>query len=780
MDQAAKSTTAKLLATENITVVQDNVRTAMFDVKNRVLTLPMWADVASYTEDHLIGHEVGHALYTPLEGWHDAVCSKGAGYKSFLNVVEDARIEKLIQRKYPGLRAPFIKSYRKLLADGFFGADIDAINKMGLIDRINTYFKCGMSAGVQFSADERQWLPRIENAESWEDVVAITDDLFGFCKEELEKQRAEEQERKEQLAMEESEEDDSDDIASLDWGEGDDDTDDDTESTETSSIDSEQSEEGEVESNSASDAYDDLFNEEEEESWDGEEETTASNGAGGPTTDPISNTDQSLRDAINNEIYTSHNGKVTNFRVYDYTRNWNDFVMPNKELVTEILTGDRISDKINGQQRDDWFLERIKEETAIRLEQIETFGTALYNEWARVNKKAINNMVKEFEMKKSAGEHRRAMTSKTGVIDTVKMNNYKFSDDIFKKVTVVPEGKNHGFIMYLDMSGSMHDVMYETIEQTLLLTHFCRQINVPFRVYGFTNSLCYGASSRPDVADKVLYVGEGRLLELFSSEQSKSNMLLIAKTMLGMFMRNLNRKRFSELASRIGLVDGRSVYFHARRFQEVHALRLGGTPMDEAIAIGTPLAIAFRKQYQLDVLNTFFLTDGCSHEMTCNGNGYSPVRSGLYGGGYVTITCPITNRTFRGNKKYDYRNVQATDMLLAMYKNATGSNVIGYRISDNSRRSMESDFGQMVGFKNWSEMDDNWKQYSKEGFITMNAVGYDECYLIRKSSLMIVDSKIDDDLRGATKGKLRTAFKKSMVGSKKSRKMLNDLVAKVA
>ena len=66
MDQAAKSVTAKLLATENITVVQDNVRTAMFDVKNRVLTMPMWADVSSYTEDHLIGHEVGHALYTPL------------------------------------------------------------------------------------------------------------------------------------------------------------------------------------------------------------------------------------------------------------------------------------------------------------------------------------------------------------------------------------------------------------------------------------------------------------------------------------------------------------------------------------------------------------------------------------------------------------------------------------------------------------------------------------------------------------------------------------------
>ena len=136
--QASKSVTAKLLATENITVLQDKVRTAMFDVKNRVLTLPLWADVEEYTEDHLIGHEVGHALYTPLEGWHDAVCDRGANYKSFLNVVEDARIEKLIQRKYPGLRPLFIKSYRKLLADGFFGGTVDAINEMGLIDRINT------------------------------------------------------------------------------------------------------------------------------------------------------------------------------------------------------------------------------------------------------------------------------------------------------------------------------------------------------------------------------------------------------------------------------------------------------------------------------------------------------------------------------------------------------------------------------------------------------------------------------------------------------------------
>jgi hypothetical protein len=778
MDQAAKSVTAKLLATENITVVQDNVRTAMFDVKNRVLTLPMWADVSAYTEDHLIGHEVGHALYTPLEGWHDAVCAKGAGYKSFLNVVEDARIEKLIQRKYPGLRAPFIKSYRKLLADGFFGADIDAINQMGLIDRINTYFKCGMSAGVKFTDDEKQWLPRIENAETWEDVVSITDDLFGFCKEELEQQQEEAKQRAQELAEEEGEEQDDDEPA-MGWDE--DDSDEELMESEAGESASEQGDDYTDDNSGSPTSSDYEDGEEEEGEWEGDYDSF-SDQAGGAPAEPMSNTDKTLRDSINNEIYTTHGGKVTNLRVNDYTRNWSDYVISHKDLVNEIRNGDLISYKINDRDLETWRSERIEAETEIRLEMIETFGTALYNEWSRVNKKAVNAMVKEFEMKKSAGEHRRSLTSKTGVIDTVKMNNYKFSDDIFKKVTIVPEGKNHGFIMYLDMSGSMYDVMYETVEQTLLLTHFCRQINVPFRVYGFTNSLSYHGNivDQRDMNKGTLLVQDGRLLELFSSDQRKPDMILIAKALLAQFCRNVSKKRMIELANNIGDINGRSFWHCARRFLELDAFRLGGTPMDEAIAIGTPLAIAFRKQHQLDVLNTFFLTDGMSHEMDAVGHQYSPVRSNLYRDGYVTITCPLTNRTFRGNKKYDYRNVQATDMLLAMYKNATGSNVIGYRIAENSRRHMESDYGSMVGFKDWTVMDDLWHQYSKEGFITMPAVGYDECYLIRKSSLMIVDSKIDDTLQGATKSRLRTAFRKSMVGSKKSRKMLNDLVAKVA
>ena len=58
-----KSTLARLLAKENITVVHDpKAETAAFDVLNRNLILPVWKNMGIVVYDMLIAHEVGHAL----------------------------------------------------------------------------------------------------------------------------------------------------------------------------------------------------------------------------------------------------------------------------------------------------------------------------------------------------------------------------------------------------------------------------------------------------------------------------------------------------------------------------------------------------------------------------------------------------------------------------------------------------------------------------------------------------------------------------------------------
>ena len=117
-----KSVLAKLLAQENLTVEHKKVPTAYFDPKNRILCLPIWKDMSADVYDLLVGHEVGHAWETPPEGWHSAIEEKGKAFKSFLNVVEDARIEKLIKSRYPGLKAPMYRGYKELFDQDFIGA----------------------------------------------------------------------------------------------------------------------------------------------------------------------------------------------------------------------------------------------------------------------------------------------------------------------------------------------------------------------------------------------------------------------------------------------------------------------------------------------------------------------------------------------------------------------------------------------------------------------------------------------------------------------------------
>ena len=84
-----KSNLAKLMATENITVIHKKIPTAYFDVKNRILACPTFKeDMSNELYDLFMGHEVGHALNTPFEGLHSTI-KENRTLKGYLNVVED-------------------------------------------------------------------------------------------------------------------------------------------------------------------------------------------------------------------------------------------------------------------------------------------------------------------------------------------------------------------------------------------------------------------------------------------------------------------------------------------------------------------------------------------------------------------------------------------------------------------------------------------------------------------------------------------------------------------
>jgi hypothetical protein len=208
--------TAKLLANENVSIIRAAVKTASFNVKSRQLTLPIFKDMTSEIEEMLVAHETGHALYTTM----DMMEASKEDYKihDYINVVEDVRIEKLMKRKYPGLKKTMIEGYRQLNEKDFFGiSKIKNVRTLNLIDRINLWFKVGISSGVSFSEQEKLFVTRAEKTETSIEVVQLAKDIYEFCKNELENPESKDssfnnentEESEENESYEESEENES-------------------------------------------------------------------------------------------------------------------------------------------------------------------------------------------------------------------------------------------------------------------------------------------------------------------------------------------------------------------------------------------------------------------------------------------------------------------------------------------------------------------------------------------------------------------------------------------
>ena len=171
---------ARLLATENLVVEHSTqTTTASFNTETRVLTLPVLETENENVYNMFIGHEVGHALQTPQD-WALRV-PKGVPF-DFVNVVEDVRIEKYIQSKFPGLRKDFTLGYDALHEKDFFDIDGEDLSKMTLIDRINLHFKLGARAMIPFSDEEMVYVRACEDADTFDKVCLTAKILSDYVK----------------------------------------------------------------------------------------------------------------------------------------------------------------------------------------------------------------------------------------------------------------------------------------------------------------------------------------------------------------------------------------------------------------------------------------------------------------------------------------------------------------------------------------------------------------------------------------------------------------------
>ena len=702
--QEIKGNLARLLATENLIVEHRKVPTASFDVDRRVLTLPQWDKASGTVYDMLVGHEVGHALFTPNEDWRDlADCPK-----DFVNVIEDARIEKLMKRKFPGLRKSFAAGYKELNDKDFFSIQGEEIDKFSLIDRINLHFKIGASALIPFSIEEKVFVARTDIAETFEEVLQIAVDVYNFSNQ---------TEQVAELPVPDSAEE-----GQTDEGE-------EEESQEENEEQSPQS----MPQNSQSPQPSDLEEEEEEEEEEDEEEVEGTQGGDHSKTQrSFDSSSENLSSPTGrNPIYIEIPEKVN---LDDYLVDWtllHDWIDQNKS-------------------------------EAERYENVD----AAYREFRKSSQKEVNYLVKEFECKKSADAYARASQSKTGVLDTAKLHTYKYNEDLFKKVTVIPDGKNHGLLFLLDWSGSMQNEILATVKQVINLTSFCKKVQIPFEVYAFTNEW---------VAAKRAMSGENQYMD-YDYKGIRKNEVYIHQEffhMMNFVSSRSNSKDYERMC--LNLFREAYVYTYRSSYNPTFGVGLSGTPLNEAIVMLNYIIPEFKKNNDLQKVNVCILSDGeaggaaYGHEIYLDHKDEFKVAARRIDW-YQILRDRKTGRTY---PQFDGDNVTNTFIQQVRDRNP-GVNIIGFRILAGSQ--LTSFVGRYANFEGYSEVQKQWKK--EKSAIIPNPTAFTALYAISNSSL---DQNVEFNVEsGAKKGEISRAFKKMLSKKATNKKLLNSFVGYVS
>ena len=703
--QEIKGNLARLLATENLIVEhRRSAPTASFDVERRVLTLPAWDRASSVVYDLLVGHEVGHALFTPNLDWtKEYDCPK-----DFINVVEDARIERLMKRKYPGLRKSFSNGYAELDEQDFFDTEGTDLDRYSLIDRINLHFKIGASSLIPFNEEEKVFINRIENLETFEEVCKIAVEIYEFSKEK-------EPENPETIAPSTSG------------------------SSENQSSDS--SDESTIDSESQPDETENSGSPSEDEDDDSENETQED---GGGSTGGTSRTQDAFDKAA--ETLSSKS---------PYIRNTNYVEIPDSIDLNNIV--------VDWKDVHDWADECREKFSKDYEEDAFAHVDSAYKEFRKSSVKEVNYLVKEFECRKSADAYARATTSRTGVLDTTKLHTYRYNEDLFKKVTVIPDGKNHGLLFVLDWSGSMQYELLATIKQLLNLTTFCKKVQIPFEVYAFTNEwrIVRAIKGEDFESDRYSSVEEGKVW----IDPINFNLLNIISS-------RSNNRDYERQCMNIW----REVYrftYHTW-YRETPGLGLSGTPLNEAIVSLNYIIPEFKRQNDLQKVNVCILTDGDSCMI-----GYGK-KIDAYGEETQRPIRVQENCTLRDRKtgivysefRDPYTEVTTTFISQLRDRNP-GVNVIGFRIL---RGAHLSNFVSRYGYL--GDYNQIHKQWKKEKSAVIRSRAYNALYAIQQNS---VESSSDFEVAdGAKKGEISRAFKKMLNAKSSNKKVLSSFIDYVA
>ena len=754
--QNQKSGLAKLMATENLTVQHAKVQTAMFDPKNRVLTCPIWEKMSGDLYDLLMGHEVGHAIDTPADGWHGAVHDRGANYKGFLNVVEDARIEKRQKRRYPGLRRSFTNGFNELMAKDFFGLNGRNVNTLPFIDRLNIFTKSSYSLDVSFNAKEQEFVDRVQACETWDDVLKVTNEIWDYSKEE----------QSETNTPQDSfgQDDDGEDEYETESGQNEGDAETDGEGNEPAKS-KQKGEDGdeEKESPSSADEQSDENGEDEGETKNDIERNKESQSVNeDQTSEPRCETDENFRQN-ESKLIAKH------AREYVYVN------IPKPNLKKIVTPAKRVQ-------------ELLTQEFTDQTASYEQIANTLYNDFRRKNERFISLLAKEFEMRKAADKFSKAKVSSTGDIDVSRVFKYQIDDNIFKKVMRVPKGKSHGLILLLDKSGSMSDNLTASYEQILILAMFCRKVNIPFSAYGFGNADHIREKDFPGEKNNGVL---SHTYDCFS--ENERDMWLSSVYLREMINSKMSNSEFSKAVKNIlCLMDAWSCRYGSRsNFYRPPSDSLSNTPMTEALIACQPLITEFKTVNNLDIVNLCVVHDGDADDIT------SFVANGAsYNRNYFN---PNYQNVFLCDKKNKLQQevvVKEDGVRIAIgnwLTKTTGVKIIGFYLAPNSamkgavrRRLFNPELNELRKDERakWYELKEAYSKYikilRKEKFLESKNPGYESFFLLPGGNELDMDDEDFEAPSKVTTASLTKAFSKYTKNRQVNRVLVSRFIGMIA
>lgn len=709
-----KGMLAKLLATEDIIVECQNVQTASFNVKTRVLTLPIW-EASDTVVDLLVAHEVGHSRETPSEDW-----SKGTRKipAHFMNVVEDARVEKKMKRRYQGLAKTFINGYKELFDQDFFKIGDKDVGKYNLADRANLYFKIGHLIDIPIKqGEESDIVKKIADSETFNDVMHVSELLYNYCKREINQSPTPSQ----------SEFDFSQITVGVQYIDDSNQQDVDSESK-AENVDQEKIDKLPLNDDSKSE-FDENQEKSDKDSGESDQDFDKE-----PEVETMNSYEESLEKLLNTS------GIRSNYLELPQDLDLQKLIIPNSEIHS--------------------YCEKFWKSNANpeNFQKYSSISEQNFNEFKRSAQKEVNYLVKEFECRKSADSYSRTMVSNTGVLDCNQLHTYKYNDDLFKRISITPDGKNHGLIFVLDWSGSMSKTLLPTIKQLYNLIWFCRKVSIPFDVYAFSDGYVKkDTSDRYEIKDNVIEINpDFYMLNILTSKVNNSVL-------------NQQLKNIFRIAEFFNPKYLSGLPFDIARQLIPRKLFLHSTPLNEAIISLHKIIPDFKNRNKLQKVHCIILTDGESNESCYHKKNNDVNLFGKHSIRHYTYPNYIRDRKTGATYLLDFSKSPTDVFLRNIRDNFPDVNFIGIRLLEGGYISHV-----INSYLNRSELSTALSYWSKNKTFTLSNSGYHSYFFIHSSILSNVVKTTDT--KEESKSEIKYSFMKSLNVKKMNKKILNDFI----